>query len=627
MRKKFVYIVLVPVVVVAAVTYLFIDDWVEAGMEAAGEAVVGAKVEIDDLTLTLSPIAIEFSRLQVANPKDPWKNIFETGKVRAALDFGQLLRRKYIIETVEVNELILGTKRETDGSLPKEPVEEKPAEPAELSVVQEAAATVTGQVQQAPMFDLEKLKREFNIDSLLNVQNLRAVQHIDTLKQRVQQASQEWQKTLDEFENSKQKIAEIETAVKAINVNELKSLEKITAAVNNINTAQKNVNELNELFKTRKSSLTNQINSAAASVKVIDDLAKQDYESIRSLARLPDLSMQGLANLIVGKQVLEDVQYYLGWIDYARNTVPQYIPESQSETPPRFEGQDIHFPVERGYPKLWIKKILISGGEDKAQKSEYFYAKGEVTDISSDQRITGKPLSIALDGNKGERTSLAFKALFDRRTEEPLDTYGVNVKGIAVGTLELGRSDFLPARMMESVANTDIVVRVPGSGFDSDLKINFGNIAMVFDRAPKGDVERIVQDVLQDVRSFNVGLRLWSNMGKVDMAFTTDLDNLIAARAKKVVGNEIARLQNELRSKVNQKITEKRKEFDQLYSQKKDEALAKVKSYENLLNEKLAYVDGKKKELEARVEEEKKKQTEGAKKKVEDALKGLIKGK
>ena len=55
------------------------------------------------------------------------------------------------------------------------------------------------------------------------------------------------------------------------------------------------------------------------------------------------------------------------------------------ETPKRFKGQNIHFPVERSYPKFWIKKILISGGTDKAQDPQYFYAKGEVLNITNDQ--------------------------------------------------------------------------------------------------------------------------------------------------------------------------------------------------------------------------------------------------
>ncbi|MGH2569250.1 MAG: hypothetical protein ACRDGA_13010, partial [Bacteroidota bacterium] len=350
-----------------------------------------------------------------------------------------------------------------------------------------------------------------------------------------------------------------------------------------------------------------------------------DYEWLKSLARLPDLSMQGLANLLVGKELLDEVDYYLGWVDYARNTVPQYIPKSDFEKPARFEGQEIHFPAERSYPKLWIKKILVSGGEDKGRKPNYFYAKGEARDIASNQRATGQPLVIALHATKGGKTSFAFDALFDRRKEEPVDNYAVKVTGVVVGDLELGRSDFLPTKITQSVANVDIGVNVPGSGFDAGLRVNFGNIALVFDRVPRNDVERIARDVLLGVQGFSVGLRVWNTRGPFDIAFTTDLDDLIAARTRKVIGDEVTRLQNELRAKVNQKIAEKRQEFERLFNQKKEEVMARVKSYENLMNEKLAFVEAKKKELEARIEEEKKKQAEGAKKKLEDALKGLIK--
>ncbi len=119
MRKKFILFVLIPLIIVAVVVYFFIDRWVEAGLEYAGENAVGAKVEIDHLSVTLSPVGLKFARLQVADPDDPWKNLFETGKVQFAMNFGQLLRGKYIIETAEVNDLIVGTKRTTDGSLPE----------------------------------------------------------------------------------------------------------------------------------------------------------------------------------------------------------------------------------------------------------------------------------------------------------------------------------------------------------------------------------------------------------------------------------------------------------------------------------------------------------------------------
>jgi len=620
MRKKFVFFVFIPLLLFSAAVYLFVDRWTESALEAAGESIVGAKVEIDHLRLSIFPIAVEFARLQVANPQDPWKNLFETSKARFALNFGQLLRGKYIIETMEVNDLVFGTKRSTDGSLPK-PTTSKESP----SVIAQATAAIARETQNAPVFDLDKLKRGLKIDSLVNVQNLRTVQHLDSLKTQVLEASHQWRPTLADIDKSRQRIAEIQASIKAINLNELKTIESITAAGANVNSAYRNINELNEMFKARRAAITGQLDHLYASATQTADLARVDYESVKQLARLPDLSTRGLANLLLGKEILEKINTYLGWIDVVQRSVPKYLPTPEYEKPKRFEGQDIHFPIERAYPKWWIKKILISGGQDKEQKPDYFYAKGEISNITNNQRLTGFPLTVALSGTKGARISFTLDASFDRRPEVPVDNYRMAARGLRVAELSLGRADFLPSKITNAVATIAAQVSVPGNQFDSNVKVDFQDLSFVFERPPKNDLERIVRDVLISISAFNVQLRLWNAGGTFYVALSTDLDDQLAARTKRVLGDELARLQNDIRSRVDQRITEKRAEFDRLFTEKKAEAVAQLHRYEVLLNDQLAMVSSKKKDLETRVEQEKKKQTDAAKKKLEDALKGLFK--
>jgi len=283
MRKKFVFFFLVPLVALVVVVYIFLDRWVESGLESAGEAVLGAKVEIDNLHVSLSPIAIQFSRLQAASPRDPWKNVFETGTVRFALNFGQLLRAKYIID-------------------------------------------------------------------------------------------------------------------------------------------------LNETFKNRRMAITEQVNRLSTAIGGIDDVARADYDMVRRLARLPDLSTQGLAKLLVGREILGDVERYLSWVDFARTAVPRYTPKPEYEKPERSKGQNISFPSERAYPKLWIKKIAISASEDRGRNPEYFSAHGEVQNITDNQHLTGLPLAVALAGSKVGGSGYTIDASFDRRTDNPVDTYRITTQ-------------------------------------------------------------------------------------------------------------------------------------------------------------------------------------------------------
>lgn len=620
MRKKFFYFLFVPLVALCLILYFFLDGWVESGLESAGEGVVGARVEIDNLRLSLSPLAIRFSRIQVANPNDPWKNLFETGKVQCALDFGQLLRGKYIVETMEVNDLILGTKRSTDGTLPRQPKES-----GGQSLISDATAALMHEAQKAPVFDIAKIRKELKIDSLLNVQNLRSVQYIDTLKLRVRDAERVWQATLADVEKSKQRIADIQRNLSSINPNELKTLDKITEAVGKANDAYKGLNEINETFKSQRASITDQISVLSGSVNAIDDIVRSDYESVRRLARLPDLSTQGIANLLVGREILQKVHTYLSWVDFARANVPKYVPEPDFEKPPRFKGQDIDFPAERSYPKWWIKKVVLSGGEDKAQNPDYFYAKGEIRNISNNQTLAGSPLSLSLKASKAGGSAFTVDASFDRRPEVPIDTYMVTASDLPAGEIVFGQADFVPSRITNAVIQLSAEATVPGSRFDAALKLAFQRLSIAFDRDPRNDLERITRSVLASINSFDVGIRLWNTRGPLDVALSTNLDALLASRTKAVLGDELARLQAEIRSKVDQRIAEKRAEFEKLFTQKREEALARVRAYESLVGQGLAQLDAKKKELEARVEQEKKKQADSVKKGLEDALRGILK--
>jgi len=633
MRKKFVYYALIPAIIFFIIVYIFIDSWIESGFEYAGEKIVGAKVEIDNLRLSINPIGMEFSRLQVANPNDGWKNMFETGKVQFALNFGQLLRGKFIIETMEVNNLILGTKRTTDGTIPKQKEVDKPEEESTSLQDLATAKTETKEEKSSPSFDLDKIKQNLKLDSLLNPNNLATLRQLDSLKRQINDAGMQWQNTLSEFDRSKSSLTEIETKVKSININNIKDVNSANDALNNAKSAINKANEVKNSFNSQKAVLSDGINKFSGSFKSIDDLATQDFRNVVNMARLPDVSMKGLAEMLLGKDMMQTAFQYLGYIDMARSKIKNSPKEPPIEQPKRLEGQNIHFPTDRSYPKFWIKKMLLSGGTDKAQDPQYFYATGKILDISNDQRITKQPMIMDLSATKSGSTNLTLNATFDRRIDPGVDTYKAILTGLRVDDMSLGQSDFLPAKVTNSVADASIIIEVPGSHFDSNVKIAFKNMNVVFNRQPGSMVERIVHDVIAPLKGFNVNLHMWSNKDKFDVAFATDLDDQLATRTKKVLGDEVAKIQNDIKNKLNAQLAAKRAEVEKLYADKRDMVLAKVKEQENLVNEKLAMAESKKKEIEDRIEQEKRKQLDEAqkkldeqKKKAEDELKKKAKG-
>jgi uncharacterized protein (TIGR03545 family) len=605
MRKKFLYFVLVPLLVLLVTLYFFLDSWIESGLETAGESLVGAKCEIDYLKVSVFPPGIRFIRLQVADPDDPWKNLFETGQVEFSMDFGQLLRGKYIIETMEVNDLILGTKRTSDGSLPggRKKSGTAAAGPNFTDMVQEILDKT---VERTPLFDPSMLRKGVNVDSLVKAQHFQTLMLIDSLRQSVSTAGQRWDSAVTDFEAGKKKLQGIEESLRTINPSSLKTPDQILAAITTVDQSYTTINQLTATFDARQKSVRGYFDNLSSAVGTIPRSIDQDYRKVLSLARLPDFNSLGLAELILGKQMLTQILQYARWADVARSHIASSSAKPEIETPPRMKGQNIRFPVERGFPKFWIKRIKISGGTDPKQNSGYIFARGEATNLSSDQRVTGVPLSIVLEGTRGGEVSFNLGALIDRTKDVPHDEYKVGATGVPLAAFEVGKTDFLPSKITNARLTSSITVTIAGSAFDARTKMHFANITMEFTREPSNIGERLAREVLKGVTGFDAELRLWKREGGVDVAFTSDLDAQFAARAREALGAELSRLQADLHARVDAAIAQQRQELESLYNTKKGEALQQLSGYGNLLTGVSGLADGKKKELLAQLEKQKK---------------------
>jgi len=615
MRKNFVFFVLIPFIILLVVLYFFLDSWIEAGMEYGGEQITGARVEIDGLSLSLSPLGLQFSRMQVANPDDPWFNLFETRSVRFSMDLGQLLRGKVIVENMEVNDLIVGTKRTTDGSLPGKGAKDKAAS-ASGSFTALAENVLAKSFEKTPIFDPAILRKGINIDSLIKAVDLRSISHIETLKTRATLATSQWQATLSDVEQTKARLAAMDSSVRSINPSNLKDIASITAAIKTVDDTRQGLNDIATTYTTRRDAISGDIRQISSAVAAIDDIAAEDFRKILSLARLPDFNAMGLAEALVGPQLLREVKTYLSYVDLAREKIRSSSSKPEMETPPRMEGQDIHFPVERAYPKYWIKQISISGGTDQAQHAEFFYARGLVKNIASDQRVTGQPLTVDLKGSRGATVSANISALFDRRREEPLDQYRADIAGVPLASFNIGSPEFLPATISDAKLETALTVNIPGRDFDARTELAFRNMSIAYAASPSNVGERLAREVLDGVTGFDVSLRLWNSAEGFKSAFSTDLDDQFAARVKAVLGAELTKIQNDIRAKVTALINEKRREFEALYAAKRADVEKRLAEYQAVVNEKVALLEAKKKELNDRLESVKKGSIDNAVKKI-----------
>jgi len=102
---------------VAALWIVFVDHFAARGIESAGTAIVGAKVELDKADVSLSPLGLTLLGLKVTNPDAPMTNVFEAGRIAFHMDGPNALRRKVLIEEMSVEDVRLNTPRKTSGAV------------------------------------------------------------------------------------------------------------------------------------------------------------------------------------------------------------------------------------------------------------------------------------------------------------------------------------------------------------------------------------------------------------------------------------------------------------------------------------------------------------------------------
>jgi len=618
MRKRFWLVVLIPSIIFLAVVYFFINSWIESAIEYAAEEAVGAKVEIDNLSMSISPLGIEWDKLQVTNPRDTWENLFETGSVKFSMDPGQLLRGKYIINEIEVENFILGTRRKTDGAINKERNKRAVFAGDEGTFSQLADKAFKATVETPPLFDIVKLKEGFNADSLIKALDMSSVKNIDTLKTRVDEITNSWTTIKSDFEIQKQKVLEIEKQITAIDPSQLKDVQKITETIALVDKAQKTVNEISSLINDKSKTVQSNVRNLTTSIGNIDNFIKDDFEKLKGMARLPSFNANGMAQLLVGSEMYKRAKNYLYWADVARAKIEEYSPEPEYEYPLRMQGQDIEFPSEKNYPKFWIKNINLSGGNAKEEGTTLIRAKGNVKNITDNQNLTGAPLTFALEGNENQRRTIKLSGLFDRRKNILFDEIGAELLGVPVGEFSLGNSNFLPSKITDAVMSTNVKLVMPGNKLDATAEFYLTNLNVQFESDPKNLVERLVREVLISIKDFKVSLRLWNTNGPLDVALATDLDQKLMEKVSSVVGEEINKLQIELKRKFDSYVNAEIQKFNELYKSKLTEIQNQIGGYESLLTDKMNIVDNKEQELLAQLEKAKK----GF---LEDKLKGLFK--
>ncbi|MCG8606339.1 TIGR03545 family protein, partial [bacterium] len=552
MRPKGVIAALVVLVLFVTFAYLISDDLIERGIERTGQNVIGTKVEIDNLNFSLADLAISLDRLQVANPNDGWKNLFETGEMAFNMEWAPLARRKVIINNITVADIRVGGQRETDGSLPRSHGK------AEAGWIEEAKSSLGEKLASVPILNLAILSRKVNVDSLLATFDIQSVDRIDHLKIQADSTHKNWKARLAEFA-PKDELEKIGRDIQAIKPQEIKGIKDLVSTLDRTKTVYASLNNLKKDVGKKKTEAAEDLKQLAGRAASVDQWIAEDFESIKTKVNLGEFTPQNVGTMIFGRSLVQRLLDMLPYIDLIREYMPvaeKVVKANKVESPPRFVGQDIPFALEAEKPDFLIEKIFISGASDHVDTSRTLSLSGEANGITSNPRAYGNPLSFALAAALPGPNSYQVAGEVDHTGDLPAERFSVKGAGFPIGNVKLWPQRYLPSEINVKSADLAATMNLKGKEIGFGLEFFGRPVAFMFPegRANGDAISKITSEVFGSIDQIKLTARIHGQAGDLGLSIESNIDNILASRIKGVIGKSANLTRAEIQNKLHTKI-------------------------------------------------------------------------
>lgn len=508
---------------VAAFWLLVVDRAVEHYIEKAGTSLVGAKVELDSADLSLFPLGLTLTRLQVTDPSSPMRNAVECKRIAGLVDGMGLLLGKTVIDEMSVEGVRLNTKREFSGAIakaaPGESVEEPPFLTFEIPDVMEVLKKE----------ELESLRLAEEIKGRISSDRAKFTAAIKNLPD--EKKLKAYRERLDALKAKAAGPAEVLS--KATDLLALK--KEIEADAANIKTLARDAEKTVIHYRDR--------------VEFAVKAPSRDLERLAGKYSITPQGLKNLSRLFFGGELVRWMDSALVWRAKADRVMKAYKGDGEVEVRPRGAGADVRFHERAPTPDFLIRKSLVTV---KLPSGDF---EGRVINITGGQHILGAPMTFEFSGKKLKGLdSMSLKGEMNRVVPgAPRDYASFNVRGYRLKDIELARGSSMPVTLKTGRADLSVTAEIKGSALDAGLRASLAGLDIAAGRAgEKNAFLKAGAQAVSRVTGFGLEARASGTVEDYSVSVSSDLDKVLMNSAGSVIAEKTA----EFRAKLSKKIEE-----------------------------------------------------------------------
>jgi uncharacterized protein (TIGR03545 family) len=492
---------------------------VEKTIEFAGTRAVGARVDLADADLSLFPLGITLTGLEVTDPDSPMTNLFEVDTTRFSIEPGALLLRKVIVDRMSVMGIRVKTERTVSGEIIRTEAQKPDDSPSDSGK----------KAWSMPSFDMPDVK------TVLAKETLNSVTEAKALKKDLAKSRENFENRLMSLPD-KESFEAYEDRLKALKAGKVK-LSNVLGRAEDLKKLKKDVDADLAKIKAVRKDLKNEVASYRTRIEALPDLALADVKRLKETYAPSPKGMGNVTALFFGPKSAAWVEKVLTWY----KKVAPYLRKGDSEktekavaeeTPVRGKGVDVPFREKEPLPGFLVRHGDLSLSLDAGEMT------GIVQQVTNEQHLTGQPITMELGGTNLKKLSEArLVGVVDRvRPNEDRDRLMVSLKGFTIDGMDLAPDSAAGVRLDKGLADLNLVLDIKNGALEGLCTVTMDALTLTPKNTDATDrLSRILTKTLADVKSVQLTCGLSGTMDNYALDVSSNLDDMLKEAVQGIV--------------------------------------------------------------------------------------------
>ncbi len=505
MRRISTYIVLFLTLIL--VVYLaFLDTLAKPVFESIATEQYGAEVSVERLSLKPFLGEATLYDLQVADRRNPMRNLVQADRVYVDIDIVKLVENVVDVSEMEVDGLLAFGPRTTPATILR-PLVEEGSGIAKVGL---------------PDFELP------DVDRLLDEQRDALVGEVEALEQTFEDTQAKWQQSIDSVPDEddikawKERIRGLQNIDKPLQA--VRAATEVKAVYEEVNGEVQRLQKLSQDFRGDMQMLREQVEQAG---KLPEKYTERVVSSL-------GLSSEQVAQL--GRQVLRgDMDGLL----------------EQVLAPLAFNASGEASTQENAMP-IFVRRAAVSGS--LIPSAAGLSVNGELKDFAWPLENADQVATLLLEGVSPGGGSLTLDANVDHRGE-PSDSVKINIANLPLENMNLAGTDTLGVTLLQTLANVTGELRVNGGQLDGGFTNRFTQTEIETTlRDGAGRAAELLARVLESSSDFMMQLGFSGTLTDPRVSLASDMDKIFQQTLEGAIRQGVTELTDELQLKLSNEV-------------------------------------------------------------------------